>query len=345
MRYLLIGNYGVGNLGDEALRGYFLDAFPAAPCSDAKASTTGEVEWVVVSTDVPRLPLGARSFFGTPWWKTVRAYVKSDGIVFGGGSLFTDSESIKAPLLWWWHAVVAWVFRKPIFLAFQGVGPFRTTLGEWLTRWVVQHATFVSVRDRASFDRVRQWRSDIVLTFDPVLISLSSAEYPPHWGGMKGGGGDLFDPLSLSLSPREREMLVVIPRSNSGAVFIDRALAIYNQQSFDHVLILSLQPNCSCEKAVCKKIQEHIPPAQILSVHSLSEFSHIMVSASFILSQRYHGALAALALGVPFETMAQAEGDKLSMLKNTSKEEALKLVQDGEHALRLVLLRRASQNI
>ena len=28
MRLLLVGNYGVGNLGDEALREYFLKRFP-----------------------------------------------------------------------------------------------------------------------------------------------------------------------------------------------------------------------------------------------------------------------------------------------------------------------------
>ena len=88
-QFLLVGNFGVGNVGDEAIRTYILQAFP-------------EVHWTVLSGDrmqsgdVPRLPYGIRSFLSTAWWKTLRAYRSSDGIVFGGGSLFTDVESKKA---------------------------------------------------------------------------------------------------------------------------------------------------------------------------------------------------------------------------------------------------------
>ena len=100
MRCLLISNYGTGNHGDVALKEYFLTRFP-------------EVEWIVLSAnaqsprDVPRLPFGLRSLFTTPWWRTLAALRSSDAVIFGGGSLFTDVESVRACLLWWWHACVA----------------------------------------------------------------------------------------------------------------------------------------------------------------------------------------------------------------------------------------------
>ena len=338
MRCLLIGNYGVGNLGDEVLRKYFLITFT-------------EVEWVVVTCHgelcrtmrqnsecrtstglsvthiVPRLPFGLRSLV-TPWWRTVREYWRADSVVFGGGSLFTDSESIKAPLIWWWHACLAWIFGKPIFLAFQGVGPFRTYLGASLTKWVVKRAKFISVRDHSSFERVKKWTNNVVESFDPVFHSLSLSR----------------ERARVRVSEK-RDILVLIPRSNSDDTFLHRAQDIYKTKSFYHVLILSLQPDRACEKAVCKKVQEHIPSAQILSVHSLNELSRIIESASFVFSERYHGALAALVHGIHFETVSQTQGDKFDALRILSKTQAIKLVQDGDNALRLVLLSGASQNV
>lgn len=191
--FLLVGNYGVGNVGDEALKEYFLRRFP-------------DVEWVVVSAkpcagEMPRLPFGFRSLF-TPWWRTIGAYWRCGGVVLGGGSLFTDAESAAAPLLWWWHVALAVFLRKPVFLAFQGIGPFRTGAGEWLARWVVRKAAFLSVRDALSFRRVEGCglHKKCILSFDPVF-SLVHAH------------------TSCTCSNK----LLIIPRSNSSREFWRRA--------------------------------------------------------------------------------------------------------------------------
>ena len=96
MRYLLVGNYGVGNAGDEILKDYFLERFPG-------------IEWIVcsacpVSGEVWRLPAGVRSFLSFKWLYTLWVLRKSDGMVFGGGSLFTDVESVRACFVWFAHA-------------------------------------------------------------------------------------------------------------------------------------------------------------------------------------------------------------------------------------------------
>jgi len=163
MRYLLIGNYGVGNIGDEALREYFFHSY-------------SDVDWTVVSAhprrgEVPRFPLGVRSLL-RPWWRTFHALHGSDGVVFGGGTLFTDVESVYACVLWWWHAFIARLFGKQVHLAFQGIGPFRTSLGERLARSVVASAATVSVRDLHSFERVKHWRMNkkIILSGLTALV-------------------------------------------------------------------------------------------------------------------------------------------------------------------------------
>ncbi|MEK7137506.1 MAG: polysaccharide pyruvyl transferase family protein, partial [Patescibacteria group bacterium] len=144
MQYLLVGNYGVSNAGDEILREYFLERFP-------------EIDWKVLSAhpekgEFPRFPAGLRSFFSLRWLSTLRELRKADGMVFGGGSLLTDTESVRACFIWFLHAAAAWLLHKPIILAFQGIGPFRTKAGEWCSRWVVRRAAFISVRDEESYN-------------------------------------------------------------------------------------------------------------------------------------------------------------------------------------------------
>jgi len=305
MRYLLVGNYGVGNLGDEALKEYFLTAFP-------------EVEWVIVGVDVPRLPLGLRSLF-RPWWKTIRALRQSDGVVFGGGSLFTDVESVFACLLWWWHAIIARLFGKPVLLAFQGIGPFRTRLGEWCARSVVRRAEHLSVRDPISFSRVNGWylNTEIVQTFDPIFSLIEGKKY----------------------NQSSQNVFIIIPRHNSGETFVDRAREVLTGGQWKRVRILSLQPADVQEKRVCDRLREALGDhVEVVPISSIDQLAQEVAQASFVLSQRYHGALVAAALESDVEICAQGSADKLQglemMVQSWNTEALLRLVEEGTAALR-----------
>ncbi len=280
--------------------------------------------WTVLSAhpragELPRLPAGVRSLFLTPWWKTVAALRASDGLVFGGGSLFTDVESMRACLLWWWHAFVCWTFRKPFFLAFQGIGPFRSGAGEWCARWAVAHAAFVSVRDQASARRVAAWglNKNIVLTFDPVFSLFKAKE----------------------ISTSSQKLLVIIPRKNSPASFAERATALQKNEAWEGVRILSLAPEDREEQEVCRALVHalSVPPESIVPIWSADALASLVIGAGLVFSQRYHGALAALALGIPFEVMPQGEGDKMASLSRLFPADIAALLTDGERQLKNVL--------
>ncbi|MDD4287344.1 MAG: polysaccharide pyruvyl transferase family protein [Candidatus Peribacteraceae bacterium] len=329
VQYVLVGNYGVGNFGDEALREYFLSAFP-------------EANFLVLSAhpregELPRLPAGIRSFFLTRWWRTLAALWKSDGLVFGGGTLFTDIESLRAPLLWWWHAFVCRLLRKPYLLAFQGIGPFKGGVGptsrfalrgagEWCARFAVAHAAFVSVRDQASFDRVKLWKknTNIIQTADPVF-SLFTAQ--------KRDGSS-------------QKLLVIIPRKNSRFSFTERAGQLMKSGTWNEACILSLQPEDAQEQEVCRSIAHvlSVSDSAIVPIRFIADLAAQVSRAGFVLSQRYHGALAALALEVPFEVVSQGEGDKLSSVSKMPFAAALALVSEGERQLRSALFPELSES-
>lgn len=318
MTYLLVGNYGVGNLGDEALRKYFLLRFP-------------QVQWRVVSAhpgreELPRLPGGVRSLLSLRWLRTLGALWKSDGMVLGGGSLFTDTESVRACFLWWVHVLSARVLRKRIILAYQGIGPFRTRMGEWFARSAVRSAHFISVRDPLSAVRVRMWRcrADVLETFDPVL--------------------SLVEEQKIDLSAQK--VLVVIPRNNSDALLREHLSRLLQSGRFEHVCILSLKPDDSAESAYCQSLLASLrTPCTVVSVRTLRDLVSSVARGSLVLTQRYHGAVVALALGLELDVIPQAEGDKLDALRalisetpaHGRRQRLWQKVEAGERVLKEVL--------
>lgn len=291
-KYLLVGNYGVGNSGDEILRDYFLEKFP-------------EIEWVICSAnpvegELPRFPSGIRSLLSFRWIDTLRALRKSDGMVFGGGTMFTDVESVAACWIWFVHALFAWVFRKPIILAFQGIGPFRTRTGEWFTGWVVRHACHISVRDSASYERIVMLKTytEIVQSSDPSILLLQSEK----------------------AARRTQKVFIVVPRlstywENGG---IQHFAEEFNDFEKDNcrISVVSLQPENKKEHMLCTELAEKLN-AKLQTVNDLRLLPRIISDASFVITQRYHGAIAALACSIPFIAIKQADGDKLDDLAGT----------------------------
>lgn len=307
MRCLLIGNFGVGNLGDEALKEYFLSEF------------TG-IDWTVLSAhpsktnETPRLPAGIRSFFRFGWIKTLDVYRNTDAVVFGGGSLFTDAESPYACFLWWIHAFVAKVYHKPIHFAFQGVGPFETRVGEWFARSGFTMATSISVRDSLSKIRCEHWglNTKVIQSFDPVFHLIKNKK------------------VDLST----KNVLILLPRKNSYEKFMMAAQKYVESMQWEEVRVLSMQPDNKSEIECCQFLVNTYD-AITVPVHTLDELLHAMCDAKQVVTERYHGALAAIALGKSVEIISQKDGDKLDVIKKNIPDATL--IQAGARHLRELL--------
>jgi polysaccharide pyruvyl transferase WcaK-like protein len=350
MSYLLVGNYGVGNAGDEILRSYFLDRFP-------------ECQFLVLSAspregELSRFPAGIRSFLSCRWLRTMRALWQSHGLVFGGGSLLTDVESPHACFVWWIHALFAWALRKPYYLAFQGIGPFRTRLGEALARFVVQRATFISVRDTQSLFRLMgngslsSGEGASTESFDSPSPSCHSERFDSAqhklrrrtrgWArsslrlgyGRQAGQAQVevwkksteivqsFDP-SISFieaykpNNRSNNVFIFIPKYSTGwsserEKAVGAALQDLGAIS-DGVRLLSLQPDDPREQRLCQALSEQVG-VPVIHASSMSDVVHATIGARCVISQRYHGLIASLLCTVPFLAIPEEAGDKLDAL-------------------------------
>jgi polysaccharide pyruvyl transferase WcaK-like protein len=281
--FVLIGNFGDGNFGDEAVLQFYKEYYT-------------EVKWNVLSSspnnnDFFRLPGGLRSLF-TPWYKTIYTYYKSDGVVFAGGTLFTDAESVYACFLWWLHGALAIILRKPIYLAFQGIGPFHSRVAHMFAASICKRAQYISVRDTLSLERVQLMNVGIPvqLVFDPVILLVRTPE-----------------------SQYSHRSLVVIPRNNTTDAFIHN-IKQHAKSDWDEVLLLSFQLGNEEEQILLNQLQTLFTAARIQSVTGLQEAVSFIHSASMVLSQRFHGTLIAKVLGKDVLTVQQRAGDKHSIL-------------------------------
>jgi len=176
MRYVIIGNYGSTNIGDEAILAAIVDRLRLRDKSSHitvlsyNPQTTERIHNVKAQV---LFPAGVRSLYRAIFRGeiigTIRALKKCDRVIFGGGGLFND-EKLAAVFLWFWQVFCAHFFCRNIFFYRQSVGPLNTRIGRYLTRKATEYCTRIYVRDSSSKELLTYLGvSDVDLRRDPVL--------------------------------------------------------------------------------------------------------------------------------------------------------------------------------
>lgn len=144
MRLVLLGYFGFGNAGDEAVL--------AAEVSALRSVLGPETEFVVISGDVAhtRDVHGLPAVSRTSIPDVLRAIRASDGLIAGGGSLLQDVTSARPVAFYGGVMLAARLARKPVFVYAQGLGPLRRAPNRWLASRALRRATYVALRDRES---------------------------------------------------------------------------------------------------------------------------------------------------------------------------------------------------
>jgi polysaccharide pyruvyl transferase CsaB len=156
VKILVCGNYGIGNLGDEAILAGILrlldSSFPGSKVTvmSSRPEITSKDARVEA---IPYFPAGVRSwfkfiFFGE-FLKVVGAVNRSDLIILGGGGLFADEI---ASAVWIWFVQAWWFYflGKKVVCLGQSVGPLHRYWARKMTAWVFKKAALVTVRDEKS---------------------------------------------------------------------------------------------------------------------------------------------------------------------------------------------------
>ncbi|HOS92233.1 MAG TPA: polysaccharide pyruvyl transferase CsaB [Armatimonadota bacterium] len=164
-RFLFVGYFGYGNLGDEAvleaLVGRLRERAPEAQVAVVSSDPDATSERLGVEA-VPRSPLVG----------VLRAVTSADVFVMGPGGVLQDATSARSILYYSGLSEAARQAGKRVCLVGNGLGPLRTKLGRLATARVVRGASCLAVRDTESARLARELgaRVEPEVTADAALM-------------------------------------------------------------------------------------------------------------------------------------------------------------------------------
>ena len=203
--WVIIGNYGAANTGDEAMLAGLLDAL----------SSDEPLTLYVVSkrTAAPSWSTSSRVSWIRPWPLTALAALwNARGLAMGGGTHFHDDYRHPRLLRHWWYlsrivalSAAAKLLRKKIVWLSVGVGPLNDLVTRALCRAALSFCDQVSVRDRQSLREVRALkpRARVVGSFD--LAALMRRPAPAGSADRQRLGVSLIDISSVRGGSASRE--------------------------------------------------------------------------------------------------------------------------------------------
>ncbi len=164
-KVLLAGYYGFGNLGDEAILEMFLKYF----------NESGNIDEIVVLSGNP---VETTSNYGVKAIKRfnliaiITGILKTDALVFGGGSLLQDVTSKKSILYYLFLIKIAVFFNKKVLLLSQGIGPIVHESNLRAASKLLNKAEIITVRDSNSAEVLKKMgvaSEKIEFSADPVI--------------------------------------------------------------------------------------------------------------------------------------------------------------------------------
>lgn len=268
MRVAILGYYGCGNLGDEAVLWAMLQHLREA---------CGHLEACVVSADPARTEEthGVEAVRRTDALAVRRRFRASQVVCSGGGSLFQDVTSWRTPLFYaWLHELVG---SRPLLVYAQGVGPLRRSLSRWATRRAMDRAARVTVRDVESAQALRRLgvRHHPEVVCDPTLgLELR---------GGRGRGQDVV--ACVRAWPGAWRPAVVTAVRQVAA---ERGLT---------VRVVCMHPEL--DAAVSAEVGRALG-ADVLTPRRPPDALEVLARARVVVGMRLHALALAAAAGVPF---------------------------------------------
>lgn len=270
--FVLSGYFGFKNFGDEAILSVLVNKL-----QELNHNIT------VISSD-PQYTVNKfkniQSVYTFNMPKIIQTILKSDYLVSGGGSLLQDATSLKSLLYYLSIILMALIFGKRVIIFAQGIGPIDSAFGRFLTKNMLKHCHYVSVRDIKSFELLKSWNINAELLCDPIF--------------------------STKIENNEKNEVVAIQLRNFKTMnedFIDRlAQKVAHEFQDKSIEIYSFQDSIDLE--VCKNFEKALnllnPDIKTTICSNLTDEEIIqnLSKAKYLIAMRFHAIIIGLLAGV-----------------------------------------------
>ncbi|MBT5016609.1 hypothetical protein HN748_06440 [Candidatus Peregrinibacteria bacterium] len=198
--WIICGNFGAGNLGDEAILRGLLELWGKDKNLIIMSANPAETELKFGIKAIHRLPSGIRSTLKSwicpvtrPKIRKAREALKNcDRFILGGGTLLTD-EPLKSMFVWGKQIKGALKYNKKIEIYANGIGPLNSKWAQKKAKSLLEKADKISVRDEKSLEWTNSLGiKQVELVDDPAL----------HLKELKFQGLKKFSKNTIILTPR-----------------------------------------------------------------------------------------------------------------------------------------------
>jgi polysaccharide pyruvyl transferase CsaB len=307
---LLMGYYGVGNLGDEMMffclrpwleaQGFELTIVSERPDDVCRAHALPAVE------NSPLLGEWSwrTSWFGGGAWRLIQAIRNCDALIIGGGDLIRDDLGWRTFFYTLEKILLATFLGKKVYLVNAGIGEPKTYYGRAILRWVLPRCQQIIVRDFGSVNVCKRFGSEQNVTFAPDIVLGLPRLLIQH-------------PHSLPLAHITKPYIVVSLRYDS-STFHSYSLtdervrtvaasldALIRQHGID-VIFVPFYENVATGRGDNQLHQRVVDAMQHADrVHlrpwsaNIADVAHCIANAQFVLAMRLHAAVLARAYGRP----------------------------------------------
>ena len=157
-KFVVSGYIGFDNFGDEAI---------------AKVLSTHlktlDAEKITLLSSNPQKTAELYDVHSEHFLKFFKSILESDVLISGGGSLLQDITSLKSLIYYLVVITTALILNKKVIIFAQGFTPFRTRIGRFFTKFVLQYCNNIYVRDQKSQEILNQMNIKSELVSDPVF--------------------------------------------------------------------------------------------------------------------------------------------------------------------------------
>lgn len=160
-KVVLSGYFGFKNFGDELILSILIKKL---------RELNAEVNVITANPDYTRSSYTDIDCIKTFDLCSIIKKIKScDILISGGGSLLQDVTSLKSLFYYLFIICIALIFKKQVIIFAQGIGPINNPLGRYVTRNILKHCKYISVRDEESAQLLKRWGIDSKIVCDPVF--------------------------------------------------------------------------------------------------------------------------------------------------------------------------------
>ncbi len=281
-KILLAGYYGFGNLGDEAILEMAIKQI--LEITDKKNITVLSGNKEVTSRKYNVNTIDRYNVFSI-----ANKLMKSDALVFGGGSLLQDITSKRSIYYYLFLIKLAKIMNNKVIMLSQGIGPIVNENSKKAVQSTLNYIDYITVRDKHSkefLENLGMDKNKIFLSTDPVINLRAGENYTAKNSGRKKVCFSLRNWKNADVSKKISVLTEKLIESNIECYFIP---FYYNE---DLELIDEVEKNIG-DKAVYYK--EKLTTGDAFD---------IIKGMDVLVGVRLHSLIFAAAANVPFAAVS-----------------------------------------